>query len=72
MLRGIEEGIEGGIGVEEAFIDFEPIAGILTGLTPGSPELLRAAIRKTRTMTSKPLYVNFLPLHPLTTTISKL
>jgi len=31
--------------------------GILTGLTPGSPEKLREAIRETRKLTSKPLYV---------------
>lgn len=35
------------------------MTGILTGLTPGSPELLRAAIRKTKTLTSKPLFVEF-------------
>lgn len=31
--------------------------GILTGLTPGSPEKLREAIREVRKLTSKPLYV---------------
>ena len=37
--------------------------GILTGLTPGSPEKLREAIRKVRTLTDKPFAVNltFLP-----------
>lgn len=37
--------------------------GILTGLTAGSPEGLRAAIRETRKLTSKPFAVNltFLP-----------
>lgn len=31
--------------------------GILTGLTPGSPEALREAIREVRKLTSKPLCV---------------
>ncbi|GAA5940300.1 karyopherin KAP120 [Sporobolomyces koalae] len=37
--------------------------GILTGLTPGSPEKLRESIRKTKQLTSKPFAVNltFLP-----------
>ena len=29
--------------------------GILTGLTPGSPEKLRQSIRTVRTLTNKPL-----------------
>lgn len=37
--------------------------GIITGLTPGSPEALRAEIKKCRTLTDKPFAVNltFLP-----------
>ena len=29
--------------------------GVLTGLTPGSPEKLRESIKQVRTLTSKPL-----------------
>lgn len=37
--------------------------GVLTGLTPGSPEKLRESIRTVRTLTNKPLYVTtLLPL----------